>query len=111
MLESRLHPLQDVGTYGQPSPIRFRDAERFGIRATWATADWPAIRDRIFGRIDPKHDEAVTYRRDRGINVFLGEAHFVAPKVLQVGVEELHADRFVLAAGSRPVVPSIAGLD
>ena len=49
-----------------------RDAERFGIRTTWAGADWPAIRDRIFGRIDPKHDEAVTYRRDHGIDVFLG---------------------------------------
>jgi mycothione reductase len=88
-----------------------RDAERFGIRATWAGADWPAIRDRIFGRIDPKHDEAVTYRRDHGIDVFLGEANFVAPKVLRVGADELHADRFVLAAGSRPVIPLIAGLD
>lgn len=87
------------------------DAGRFGIRTTWPAADWPAIRDRIFGRIDPKHDEAVTYRRDHGIDVFLGEACFVAPKVLRVGVDELHADRFVLAAGSRPVVPSIAGLD
>jgi mycothione reductase len=35
----------------------------------------------------------------------------VAPKVLQVGVEELHADRFVLAAGSRPIIMPIAGLD
>jgi mycothione reductase len=88
-----------------------RDTERFGIRATWAAADWPAIRDRIFGRIDLKHDEAVAYRRDHGIDVFLGEAHFVAPKVLRVGADELHADRFVLAAGSRPVIPPIAGLD
>jgi mycothione reductase len=88
-----------------------RDAERFGIRTPRAAADWPAIRDRIFGRIDPKHDEAVKYRRDHGIDVYLGDAHFVAPKVLQVGGEELHADRFVLAAGSRPVVPPVAGLD
>jgi mycothione reductase len=88
-----------------------RDAGRFGIGAKWTGADWPAIRDRIFGRIDPKHEEAAAYRRDHGIDVFLGEAHFVAPKVLQVDDDELHADRFVLAGGSRPVVPSIDGLD
>jgi mycothione reductase len=88
-----------------------RDAGRFGIGAKWTGADWPAIRDRIFGRIDPKHEEAVAYRRDHGIDVFLGEARFVAPKVLEVNDEELHADRFVLAGGSSPVVPSIDGLD
>jgi len=88
-----------------------RDAGRFGVGVKWAGTDWPAIRDRIFGRLDPKHEEAVDYRRDHGIDVFLGEGHFVAPKVLQVNGDELHADRFVLAGGSRPIVPPIVGLD
>jgi mycothione reductase len=33
-----------------------RDASRFGIGAEWTGADWPAIRDRVFGRIDPVHE-------------------------------------------------------
>jgi mycothione reductase len=77
-----------------------RHAGRFGIGAKWAGADWPAIRDRVFGRIDPLHERAVAHRRANGIDVFLGEARFVAPKVLKVGDDELRADRFVLAAGS-----------
>ncbi len=45
------------------------------------------------------------------MDVYLGEARFVAPKVLQVGDVELRAERFVLAVGSRPRVPSVSGLD
>lgn len=87
-----------------------REASRFGIGAEWGGADWPAIRDRVFGRIDPLHEQAVAYRRANGIDVFLGEARFVAPKVLRVGSDELRADRFVLAVGSRPHIPPIPGL-
>src|SRR5580698_11406438 len=49
-------------------------AGEFGIAATWAGADWPAIRDRVFGRIDPLPPKAVAYRQARGADVFTGEA-------------------------------------
>jgi mycothione reductase len=88
-----------------------RHAARFGLAAKWAGADWPAIRDRVFGRIDPVHERAVAYRRSHGADVFLGQGRFVAPKVLQVGDEVIRAERFVLAAGSRPTIPDIPGLD
>jgi mycothione reductase len=87
-----------------------RHAARFGIGAKWAGADWPAIRDRVFGRIDPLHERAIAHRRAGGIDVFPGEARFTGPRVLRVGGEEIRADRFVLAAGSRPAIPSIDGL-
>jgi mycothione reductase len=87
-----------------------RHAARFGIGAEWAGADWPAIRDRVFGRIDPLHEGAVAHRRAGGIHVFLGEARFTGPTMLHVGGEEIRGDRFVLAAGSRPAIPAIDGL-
>ncbi len=87
-----------------------RHADRFGISAELTGADWPAIRDRVFGRIDPLHDGAVTYRRANGIDVYLGEARFSGPGVLRVGDDELRASRFVLAAGSRPHLPAVPGL-
>jgi len=88
-----------------------RHVGRYGVRAEWTGADWPAIRDRVFGRIDPLHERAIEYRRANGVDVYLEHARFVGPKVLRVGGDELRSERFVLAAGSRPVVPAIPGLD
>ena len=85
-------------------------AGRYGIKAKWGGADWPAIRDRVFARIDPVHDKAVAYRRRSGIDVFTGKASFVGPRQLKVDDEEISAERIVLAAGSRPLVPEVPGL-
>ncbi len=87
-----------------------QDAGRFGINAKFRGADWPAIRDRVFSRIDPLHDKAVAYRRRSGTDVFIGQASFTGPKTLRVGDDEIRAERFVLAAGSRPAIPVIPGL-
>jgi mycothione reductase len=85
-------------------------AGRYGIKATFSGADWPAIRDRVFGRIDPLHDKAVRYRRENGIDVFTSAGRFTGPGVLAVGDDELRSARFVLAAGSRPAIPALPGL-
>ncbi len=80
------------------------DAELLGVR-------WPDVRDRIFGRIDPLSAGGLRYRRDHpdnaNVTVFGGTARFTGPRRLAVtGVaEEITADRIVLAAGGRPVVP------
>ncbi|CAN5916707.1 mycothione reductase [soil metagenome] len=86
-------------------------AGRLGVHATVNKVDWPAIRDRIFDRIDPLHDEAVAYRRSSGIDVYTEPARFVGPHEVRVGDDVLRADQIVIATGSRPVVPDIAGLD
>jgi mycothione reductase len=88
-----------------------RHAHRFGITAHVDHIDWPSIRDRVFGRIDPIHDSAVAYRRRTGTDVYIGEARFTAPKTLDVDGVEITSDRIVLAVGSRPALPAIPGLD
>ena len=85
-------------------------AGRYGIKAKYNGADWPAIRDRVFGRIDPLHDGAVKYRRENGIDVYTSAGAFTGPGVLRAGDDELRSTRFVLAAGSRPVTPDLPGL-
>lgn len=86
------------------------DAGRFGIDAELRGVDWPAVRDRVFGRIDPIHDKAVDYRRRTGIDVYLGEARFVGHKTLDVDGTVLRGERFVLAVGTRPRLPDIPGI-
>ena len=87
-----------------------RHAGRYGVRAGLVAADWKAIRDRVFGRIDPLSDQAVALRRRGGIDVYLGEARFVAPRVLEVAGRQIRGEQVVLAVGSRPRIPEIVGL-
>ena len=87
-------------------------AGRLGVDLELVRTRWPDIRDRIFRRID--HDSAAgrEYRlKSDNVTVFDRRCHFVGPKQLAVGAETITADQFVVAAGSRPMIPEIAGLD
>jgi len=88
-----------------------REAAHLDVRATYEGVDWANLRDRIFGRLDPTDERAVRYRERTGVAVFRSHTRFVAPKVLEVDGEELTARHIVVAAGSRPCVPAIPGLD
>ncbi|WP_026361010.1 mycothione reductase [Amycolatopsis nigrescens] len=89
------------------------DEELLGVR-------WTDVRDRIFGRIDPIAAGGLEYRAkhedNENVTVYQGEGRFTGHKELTVTlpdgrVETVTADRFVLAAGGRPVIPDIPGLD
>jgi mycothione reductase len=96
-----------------------RGAEALGVHGHIDKVDWPAIRDRIFGRIDPIAESGKRYREgDRcpNITVYTGTGRFTGHKAMTVqladgGAAQITADRFVLAAGSRAVIPDIPGLD
>lgn len=95
------------------------ESGRFGLTEQLQAVDWPAIRDRIFGRIDPITQGGEEYRRDHEDNANLtlvrGTASFTGAKTLRVvdsdgGERMITADTIVLGAGSRPVLPPIEGL-
>ncbi len=87
------------------------EAARLGVHLGAATADWPAIRDRIFGRIDPISAGGEAYRAHApNVTLHRSTGRFVAPKTLEVDGKSLTADQFVIAAGSRPTIPAIDGL-
>jgi mycothione reductase len=84
----------------------------FGVHTRFDGADWPAIRDRVFGRIDPIAAGGEDYRkRLDNVTVFQHDARFVGPKQLRVGDDVITADHIVLAAGARANVPAVPGID
>jgi mycothione reductase len=87
-------------------------AARLGVDLDLQGVRWREIRDRIFGRIDPKAANGRAYRyRSHNVTVFDGRAPFVGPRELDVGTgQTIAADRVVIAAGSRPMVPELPGL-
>ncbi len=94
-----------------------QDAPRFGVEAEVRDVDWPAVRDRVFDRLDADARDGEEARRDQeDVTVYGGEARFTGPRELEVrladgSTERVTADRVVVAVGSRPLVPAIDGLD
>ena len=55
-------------------------------------------------------DSAERFRDELGVDVFLGEARFVARDALEVGGARLRFAKAVIATGARPSLPPIPGL-
>ena len=91
-----------------------------GVNTSFQDADWPAIRDRVFGRIDPISEGGERYRASecenieliRGTARFTGDRTFVVEGIEGVNGQERHisADRVLVASGARPSMPPIEGL-
>lgn len=90
------------------------EAGRLGVTLAAASVDWVAIRDRVFGRIDPIAEGGEAYRAGQPhVTLFREQGRFVAPRTFRVGDTTITADRFVVAAGSRcrdAGIPGTAGV-
>ncbi|MBL3687329.1 mycothione reductase [Leucobacter zeae] len=90
------------------------EAARLGVTQRTESVDWPAMRDRIFARVDAISAGGERYRSEELEHVDLirqyvrldGPRAFVAEDGTRV-----EAERLVIAAGSRPVLPDIPGID
>jgi mycothione reductase len=89
-----------------------RHGAELGVHHTLDRVDWQRIVGRVWEKIDPIADAGAVYRKSQPhITVYDQPARFVAPRILQTGDHRITADRIVLGAGSRPVVPDLPGLD
>jgi mycothione reductase len=96
-------------------------SSRFGVDEELKGVRWRDIRDRIFGRIDPIAAGGLEYRTEHqdnaNVTVYQGEGRFTGHKELSVSYadgrpgETITADRFVLAAGGRPLALDVPGID
>jgi mycothione reductase len=93
-----------------------RRGPELGVRTAQHGADWHALRSRVIGTIDEEAEDGRRGRADDSdVDLITGSARFIGERRLIVTTgadeKEITADQIVIAAGSRPVVPSIPGLD
>ena len=89
-----------------------RHGAQLGLRTSTERADWPAIRDRIFGRIDPIAEAGLAYRESLdNVTVYRHSARFTGDRTVDLDGTKVTADRIVLAMGARTSLPTIDGLD
>jgi len=89
-----------------------RHGHRLGVDTSFNGVDWPAIRDRVFGRIDPITAGGEEYRANGTPNLELikGTARFIGERELDVDGRKITAPRVLVATGSRAVALDIPGL-
>ena len=87
-------------------------AARFGVMAPPATIDFQRVHDHVHDVIAgiAPHDSVERFE-GLGVAVIQAEGRFTAPDRVVAGDTEVVARRFVIATGSRPMVPPITGLD
>jgi uncharacterized membrane protein YdjX (TVP38/TMEM64 family) len=93
-----------------------RRAKEFGIRSASADFDFADVMERVqrvVRTVEP-HDSAERYR-GLGVEVLLGEARITSPWTVEVksaeGTRTLTTRAIVVAAGARPIVPPIPGIE
>ena len=89
------------------------DAARLGVEQTTISTDWPAIRDRIFSRIDAVSSGGREYREELdNVDLYAEKVTLTGPKSLRTETgAQVEADQMVIAAGSRPMLPDVPGIE
>lgn len=88
-----------------------RSADRFGIRVPEVTVDFKAVMDRVRTIMEGNTREGPTPFERMGITVVLDDVRLVGPHQLEVADgTRIEADKVVLATGTEPTAPPVAGL-
>jgi pyruvate/2-oxoglutarate dehydrogenase complex dihydrolipoamide dehydrogenase (E3) component len=89
-----------------------RNGAAFGITADAIKVNFRRVHDHVdavIAALSPSR--AAPHFEALGAQIVTGDAAFTDKRTLKVGETLVRAHRFVLATGSRPVVPAIPGLD
>ncbi|MGZ0151148.1 mycothione reductase [Kribbella sp. WER1] len=95
-------------------------SSRYGVDEQLLGVRWTDVRDRIFGRIDPISAGGSEYRHhnadNANVHMYDGTGRFTGFKELTVdnldgSTSVFSGEQFVIATGSRPVIPPIPGLE
>jgi len=91
---------------------QIRNAHKYGIRQASVEADFADVMERVqrvIRAVEP-HDSAERYA-GLGVECIRGEAKITSPWTVEVDRKVLTTRSIVIAAGARPIVPPIPGLE
>ncbi len=91
-------------------------ANRFGATTGPSAIDMAKVRQRKRDMVQGLIDMHLEYYKASGAELIMGEAHFVAPKSLEVrlndgGTRVLTGEHVFINVGTHPAIPNVAGLD
>ena len=88
------------------------NASPFGISAKINKIDFKKVTDRASNTVDKDaKDIEKAIKEDKNTTLFKTEGKFIGYKTLKVGNKTIKGDKIIIAAGTRPSIPPIEGLD
>ncbi|MFP4116846.1 MAG: dihydrolipoyl dehydrogenase [Candidatus Aenigmatarchaeota archaeon] len=88
------------------------DSEKFGISSTLEDIDFHGITKEVNESVDSDSEAVRQGIKRSGIyTLYEDRASFVDERTLKVGDEKVRGEKMVVAAGARPRIPTIEGLD
>jgi len=92
--------------------MEIREASKFGIDAQVSTVDFPAIMARMQQHVKDSSDRIRdSLQHTDAFDYFAGEAQFTRARTLEVNGRTVSGKAVIIAAGARPLVPQIKGLE
>jgi len=89
-----------------------RSSKLFGIKSKINQINFPAVTGRANKLVDADSREIETgVRATQNQTLFRGKAVFVTKNTLEVNGERIQGRKIVIAAGARPLIPPIKGLE
>lgn len=89
-----------------------RKGKNFGINSKIFSINFEKITGRASSIVDKEAKEIESaIIEDKNTTLFKTEAKFIAERTLKVGKETIKGDKVIIAAGTRPSVPPIEGLN
>src|SRR5690606_18801352 len=89
-----------------------RTARDLGVGADEPRINFARVNTRIRAAIDEANPNvSAEHLEAQGIEVVRGRARFTGPSAIEVEGRAIRAANFLVATGSRPVVPTVPGLD
>ena len=91
---------------------QMRTAGRFGLTPVETAVDLKPVMEHVRSVIAEIYSHTTPEAlRNQGIDVYLGEPHFIDAHTISIGEQRLQANYVLICTGAHPFVPPIAGLD
>jgi dihydrolipoamide dehydrogenase len=88
-----------------------QNAPQFGIKASSVSYNFrsvQAFKDKAVNATGVNNESSIF--KHQGIHIIKGQAHFIDPWTISLGLKHIKARKFLIATGSSPIIPNIPGL-
>ena len=98
--------------YSADRVTEIKESGRLGIQTEITRIDFPAIMQRMKSAVESGRNSIMEAIKDSvHLDFHHGEGHFVKDHTLEVNDGKIKGKKIFIAAGARPIIPSIKGLE